>query len=76
MRGWKVYVAGAFPVVAIAVVFLLILPWSFIADHQVVPALKLSGFAAGMVSWVLLPGIALCLGIALQGMRRFHSTNV
>ena len=72
MRGWKVYVAGAFPVVAIAVVFLLILPWSFIVDHQVVPASKLSGFAAGMLSWVILPGTALCLGIALQGTRRFR----
>lgn len=69
MKGWKVYVAGTFPALAIAIVFLLILPWGFVVDSQVAPALKLTGFAAGIVSWVLLPGIALCLGIAAQGRR-------
>jgi len=66
---WKVYAAGAFPVIAIAIVFLLVLPWSFIVDRQVVPALKLSAIAADMMSWVVIPGVALCLGIAAQGMR-------
>jgi hypothetical protein len=66
---WKVYAAGAFPVIAIAIVFLLVFPWSFIVDRQVVPALKLSAIAADMMSWVVIPGVALCLGIAAQGMR-------
>ena len=69
---WKVYVAGAFPAVAIAIIFLLLLPWGFIVDPQVAPSLKLTGFAAGIVSWVLLPGIALCLGIAIQEVRLSH----
>ena len=66
LDGWKVYLVGAFPAVAIALVLLLLLPWGFIVDPQVVPSLKLAGFAAGVVSWVLLPGGALCLGAAAQ----------
>lgn len=69
---WIAYVSGAFPAVAIAIIFLLILPWGFIVDPQVAPWLKLTAFAAGMISWVLWPGIALCLGIAVQEMRLTH----
>jgi len=73
--GWKIYAAGAFPVIAMAIVFLLILAWSFIVDRQVVPALKLMGFAAGMVSWVVIPGLALCVGIVVESMRRRPSAS-
>ena len=67
-QNWKVYVAGAFPSLAMAMVFLLILPWVFVVNPQVAPALKATSIVANMVSWVILPGIALCLGIAAQGM--------
>ena len=75
-RSWEVHVAGAFPAVAMALVFLSILPWVFAVNPQVAPGLKATSMAANVVSWVVLPGAALYLGIAVQGMWRFHSTNV
>jgi hypothetical protein len=71
--GWRVYVAGVFPALAIAMLFLLLLPWGFIVDPRVAPDFKLMGFAAGTVSWVILPGIALWIGIVLQ--RRLMSRH-
>ena len=68
--GWRVYVAGTFPAIAIAIVFLLILPWAFMIDPEVVPSLKLTSFAALTLSWIVLPGSALCLGVALQGIQQ------
>lgn len=73
--GWRVYVAGAFPAVAIALLFLLILPWSFIVDPHVVPAFRFTALAAGTVSWVILPGVALAIGVALQGLRTPRREN-
>jgi len=67
-QSWKVYVAGAFPAVAMFMVFLLILPWAFVVNPQVAPGLKATSIMANMVSWVVLPGIALGLGVAMQGM--------
>jgi hypothetical protein len=72
---WKVYVAGAFPAFAIALLFLMILPWGFVVDPQVVPAFRLRGLAAGTISWVILPGIALCLGITIQGKLMAQGQN-
>ena len=68
-QSWKVFVVGAFPAIAMAMVFLLILPWVFVVNPQVAPGLKATSIVANMVSWVILPGIALCLGIAVQGTR-------
>ena len=66
--GWRVYFAGAFPALAMACVILMILPFSFIVDPKVVPGLRFASMAAATVSWVVLPGVALCIGVALQGM--------
>jgi hypothetical protein len=30
--------------------------------------LRFASMAAATVSWVVLPGVALCIGVALQGM--------
>ena len=66
--GWRPYVAGAFPALAMGCVVLMILPFSFIVDPQIVPGLRFASVAAAAVSWVVLPGIALCIGVAFQGM--------
>lgn len=66
--GWRVYVSGAFPLLAIAVVFAVTLPFASMVDPQVVPFFKSSSIVANLVSWLVLPGIALWIGIALQGM--------
>jgi hypothetical protein len=65
--GWRVYFSGAFPAVAIAIVFLLVMPFRLVIDPYVVHDFAWAGLAAMTVSWVVIPGIALCLGIALQG---------
>jgi hypothetical protein len=66
--GWRVYFAASLPALALGVLFLLILPWSFVVDPQVPLHTKGTALAALMVSWVILPGFALCLGVALQGL--------
>jgi len=73
--GWRVYVAGAFPAVAIGLMFLLILPWGFMVDPRVAPSFRFMGLAAGTVSWVILPGIALCVGVELHGRLRSQRQN-
>ena len=73
--GWRVYLAGAFPALAMGCVILMILPFSFIVDPLVVPGLRLASVAAGAVNWVVLPGIALCLGVALEGITRKPRTS-
>jgi hypothetical protein len=70
--GWRAYLAGTFPALAIAAIFLLTFPFAFVTDPQVVPEFKLSALAAMTLSWVILPGIALCIGVALQGLRKTH----
>ena len=74
-QSWMAHVAGAFPAVAMALVFVSILPWVFAVNPQVVPGVKAISIAANFVSWVVLPGAALYLGIAVQGMWRTPSTN-
>jgi len=69
---WHAYLVGTFPALAIAATFLLIFPFAFVIDPQVVPDFKLSALAAMNLSWVILPGIALCIGVALQGLRKTH----
>lgn len=65
--GWRAYLAGAFPVLAIAAIFAMIFPFAFFVDPRVVPGLDFASLAADTVNWVILPGIALCIGVALQG---------
>jgi hypothetical protein len=67
---WRVYLAGAFPALAIAAIFLVTFPFAFFVDSRVVPGFKFSALAAMTVSWVILPGIALCMGVALEGVRK------
>jgi hypothetical protein len=69
---WRAYLAGTSPALAIAAIFLLIFPFAFVIDPQVVPDFKLSALAAMTLSWVILPGIALCIGVVLQGLRKTH----
>src|SRR5208283_3002973 len=66
--GWRVYIAGAFPAIAIACVFLLILPFGLAVDPHVIHDFELVSMAANTFSWVLLPGMALCIGVVLQGL--------
>jgi hypothetical protein len=70
--GWRAYLAGTFPALAIAVIFFVTFPFALVIDPQVVPEFKLSALATMTLSWVILPGIALCMGVALQGLRKTH----
>lgn len=70
--GWRVYFAASLPALALGVLFLLILPWSFVVDPQVLLHTKETALAGLMVSWVILPGFALCLGVALQSLRKMR----
>jgi hypothetical protein len=65
--GWRVYLSGAFPVLALGVVFAVTFPFAFAVDTEVAPFFKISSMLANVVSWIILPGIALWLGIVLQG---------
>jgi hypothetical protein len=68
--GWQIYLSGAFPVLAIGAVFAVTFPFAFVVDAQVVPFFKASSMLANVVSWMVLPGMALVLGIVVQGIRR------
>ena len=68
--GWRVYLAGTFPALAMACVFLLVLPFRLVVDPSVVHDFDLRGMAAMAVSWVVLPGVALSLGVALEEMKK------
>ena len=68
--GWRVYLVGSFPALAMACVFLVILPWSLVVDAHVVRDFAWLGLTAMTFSWVILPGIALCIGVVLEGLRK------
>jgi len=68
--GWHAYLAASFPAVALAVLFLILLPLAFVLDRQVPLEIKGTALGAGMISWVILPGVALSAGAALQSLRR------
>jgi hypothetical protein len=66
---WQIYLVGAFPALAIAAIFGLTFPIvALYVDPKVVPGCDLASLAAMTVSWVILPGILLCIGVALQGL--------
>jgi|SRR5208283_446994 len=73
--GWRVYFAASLPALALGVLFLLIFPWVFMIDRQVPLRIQGTALAALMVSWVILPGFALCLGAALQSLRKMRETH-
>lgn len=66
--GLRMYFAGAFPSLAIAATFLMFFPFAFVIDPGVIPYFKFSSLAAETISWVVLPGMALSIGVALQGL--------
>jgi hypothetical protein len=73
--GWRVYFAASLPSLALGAFFLLFSPLLFILDRQVPMQIKGTSLVASMVGWVLLPGIALCLGVTLQGLRKRQSAR-
>ncbi|HKI11556.1 MAG TPA: hypothetical protein VKA02_05530 [Candidatus Acidoferrum sp.] len=68
--GWRVYFAASLPALALGVFFLLIFPLAFVLDPHVPFRIKGTALAAMMVNWVILPAFALCLGVALQSLRK------
>lgn len=73
--GWRVYFAASLPALALGVFFLLISPLAFVLDPHVPLSIKATALAAGLVNWVILPGIALCLGVALQSLRKMREAR-
>ena len=67
--GWRVYMAATFPAIAAALVFLTVFPWAVLVDRNVGPDFRLVSLAANTISWVILPGIMLCAGAALERWR-------
>lgn len=66
--GLRVYVAGAFPALAIAVIFLTIFSFAFVVGANDLPDLKPTSMVAMTISWVVLPCLVLALGVVLQGL--------
>lgn len=68
--GWRVYLSGLSPALAWAVVFLVVSPFAFLVNPAVEPSLKVTSILAMVVSWVILPGLALGIGVAIvAGMK-------
>lgn len=66
-NGWPAYVSGLSPALAWAIVFFLVTPVAFFVNPSVAPGFKISSILAMLVSWVVLPGIALAIGVVVQG---------
>jgi hypothetical protein len=71
--GWRVYISAALPALLLAGLFAIIFPLAFIIDPKVSLELKSTTLATMTLSWVILPGIALCSGAALQGLWRMRA---
>jgi len=68
--GWQVYVSGLSPALAWAVVFVLVAPFGFLVNPAVAPSFKITSILAMIVSWVVLPGLALAIGVVAQGVMK------
>jgi hypothetical protein len=70
--GWRVYLAGTFPALAGAIVFLVVLPFAFAwgIDAKAVPGFTFTAVAPAVANSVILPGLALYAGVVLQGLRK------
>lgn len=68
--GWQVYVSGLSPALAWAVVFALITPFAFLVNPAVAPSFKITSILAMAASWVILPGIALAVGVVAVRMMK------
>lgn len=66
----RAYLAASFPAVALGAFLLLLFPLAFVLDRQVPLQIQATSFAAVMFSWVVLPAIAMCVGVALQGLHK------
>jgi hypothetical protein len=73
--GWRVYLAVSFPALALGAFFLLLFPLAFLIDPQVSLSIKATALAAAIVNWVILPGFALCLGVALQRLHKMREAH-
>lgn len=73
--GWRVYLAGAFPALAIFVALLVTLPFRLVIDPHVVHDFQLGALLSTIFSWTILPGIALCIGVALEGLRKSRTAT-
>lgn len=73
--GWRVYFAASLPALALGVFFLLLFPLAFVIDPQVSLSIKATALGAAIVTWVILPGFALCLGVALQSLRKLREAH-
>jgi hypothetical protein len=69
-EGWRVYFAASLPAIGVGTFFVLLFPLTFVIDPQVPMSIKGPAIVAGMLNWVVLPGAALSLGVALQGLRK------
>lgn len=67
--GSRVYLAASFPVLVLGGLFLTIFLLAFAGNPQGLPKQAMS-LATVMLDWVVLPCIALCAGVALQGPRK------
>ncbi len=72
-HGWRVYLAASLPALALGAIFLLLFALAFALDRHVPLQVKGTTLVAMMGGWVVLPGIALCAGVALQGLRKRQS---
>jgi hypothetical protein len=70
--GWRVYLAVSFPALVLGAFFLLLFPLALLIDPQVSLPIKATALAAATVNWVILPGFALCLGVALQSLLKMR----
>ena len=68
------FLAGVFPAVALAILFLSILPVALIVDSHVPKAIVFSSFAIGLLGWVVIPGVALLAG-ATAILAKDHGTR-
>ena len=64
--GWRVYFSGLSPALAWAVVFVLVAPFAFFVNPAVAPSFKIASIFAMVISWVILPGIALGVGLMVE----------
>ena len=74
-KGWHVYIAASLPALALGAFFLLLFPLAFVIEPRVPLQIKGTAFVAFMLSWVILPGVLLSIGVALQGLRRMQGVS-
>jgi hypothetical protein len=74
-HGWRVYLAASLPALSLGAFLLLFFPLAFVLDRHVPLQIKFTALVAMMAGWVVLPGIALCVGVALQGLRKSRAVR-